>query len=45
MWNIRPKIIKENKTVKDHLIKILIGDRFRKPNILDAKNIGNKINL
>ena len=41
--DIRPKIIKENKTVKDHLIKILIGDRFRKPNILDAKNIGNKI--
>lgn len=41
--DIRPKIIKENTTIKDYLIKILIGDRFRKPNILDAKNIGNKI--
>ena len=41
--DIRPKIIKINTTLKDHLIKILIGDRFRKPNIFDAKIIGIKI--
>ena len=41
--DIRPKIIKANTTIKDYLIKILIGNRFRKPNILDAENIGNII--
>ncbi len=41
--DIRPKIIKKNVTIKDFLIKILIGERFRNPNIMDAKNIGNKI--
>ena len=41
--DIRPKMIKVNTTIKDYFIKILIGDRFRNPNILDAKNIGNKI--
>ena len=41
--DIRPKVIKRNKSLKDYCISLLIGKRFRKPNIFDSENISNKI--
>ena len=41
--DIRPKIIKRNNTLKDILITLLIGRRFRKQDKEDSKIIGNKI--
>ena len=41
--DIRPKIIKTEKSLKDFIIKALIGKRFRNANKKDALLIGNKI--
>ena len=41
--DIRPKVIKNNKTIKDKIIKIIIGDRFRKTKEGDAKFIANEL--
>ena len=41
--DIRPKMIKSEVTLKDHLIRILIGKRFRKTKNSDAKNLGYQI--
>lgn len=41
--DIRPKLIYKEKTLKDILIRAIIGIRFRKSEINDAKNIGKII--
>ena len=41
--DIRPKMIKKNKTIKDYIITFLVGKRFRKPNHSDANKISNSI--
>jgi len=43
--DIRPKLIKKNKTFKDKIIKLLIGDRFRKPVKGDSENIAKHISI
>ncbi len=41
--DIRPRMIKKNKTIKDYIITFLVGKRFRKPNHSDANKISNSI--
>jgi len=41
--DIRPKVIKKNTTFKDKIIKLLIGDRFRKSKNGDAIFIANAL--
>jgi hypothetical protein len=41
--DIRPKLIKKNKTFKDKIIKLLIGDRFRKSVNGDSENIAKTL--
>lgn len=41
--DIRPKVIKRNIRLKDKLIKLIIGDRFRKIIKGDAKYLGNQL--
>ena len=41
--DIRPKMIKQDKTIKDYFITFLVGKRFRKPNAKDSKEISNSV--
>jgi len=41
--DIRPNVIKENKSIKDKLIKVIIGDRFRKIKPGDAEYISKNL--
>ena len=41
--DIRPNVIKKNKSIKDKLIKIIIGDRFRKIKPGDAEYISRNL--
>jgi len=41
--DIRPKVIKQDKTIKDKIIKILVGERFRKTKDGDSKFIAEAV--
>ena len=41
--DIRPNVIKKNKSIKDKLIKVIIGDRFRKIKFGDAEFISKNL--
>lgn len=41
--DIRPKVIKQDKTIKDKIIKLLVGERFRKTKNGDSKFIAREL--
>jgi hypothetical protein len=41
--DIRPKVIKSNNSIKDKMIKLIIGDRFRKTKEVDSSFIASQL--